>query len=333
MQNQQTHTHLQETQPLVTFIVTCYNLPIPMLCECIDSILALSLSPAEREIIVVDDGSESSPMNGLMRYGTDILYVRQQNQGVSVARNNALRMAHGQFIQFVDGDDYLIREPYECCLDLIRNHPDAEVVMFDFTQDASDTNVTPKDIIKTSGTNFLSNHNLLGAIWCKLFRQSVRSELEFTPGICYGEDEEFTPQLLIRAEVVYSTPFKAYYYRQHEASVTQQKDGDSKEHRLNDSLQVIRHLHYLADRMPNNDRLALNRRVAQLTMDYLYNTILLHQSLATLNAAIDTLRQEGLFPLPDRDYTAKYTWFRRLSNSSIGRALLLHSLPLLKKER
>ena len=134
MQNQQTHTHLQETQPLVTFIVTCYNLPVAMLCECIDSILALSLSPAEREIIVVDDGSESSPMNGLMPYGTDIIYVRQQNQGVSIARNNALRMAHGQFIQFVDGDDYLIREPYECCLDLIRNHPDAEVVMFDFTQ-------------------------------------------------------------------------------------------------------------------------------------------------------------------------------------------------------
>ena len=153
MQNQQTHTHLQETQPLVTFIVTCYNLPVAMLCECIDSILALSLSPAEREIIVVDDGSESSPMNGLMPYGTDIIYVRQQNQGVSVARNNALRMAHGQFIQFVDGDDYLIKEPYECCLDLIRNHSDAEVVIFDFTQDASDTTATPKDIIKTSGTN------------------------------------------------------------------------------------------------------------------------------------------------------------------------------------
>ena len=40
MQNQQTRTHFQETQPLVTFIVTYYNLPIPMLCECINSILA-----------------------------------------------------------------------------------------------------------------------------------------------------------------------------------------------------------------------------------------------------------------------------------------------------
>lgn len=333
MQSQQTHTQVQKAHPLVTFIVTCYNTPIPMLCECINSILALSLPADEREIIVIDDGSESSPMNGLMQYETAIIYVRQQHQGVSVARNNALHMAHGQYIQFVDGDDYLMKEPYECCLNLIRNNPDAELVIFDFTQDASDTAMSRKEVIKTSGTDYMSNHNLQGAIWSKLFRQSVRGELEFTPGIHYGEDEEFTPQLLIRSEVVYATPYKAYYYRQHQASVIQQKDGDSKERRLNDNLQVIRHLHYLADRMPNNDRLAMNRRVSQLTMDYLYNNILLYQSLSKLNAAIDTLRQEGLFPLPDRDYTAKYTWFRRLSNSSIGRVLLLHSLPLLKKER
>ena len=42
-------------RPLVSFIVTCYNLPTDMLCECIDSILKLSLQPDEREIIVVDD--------------------------------------------------------------------------------------------------------------------------------------------------------------------------------------------------------------------------------------------------------------------------------------
>ena len=149
MHNQQNHTPVQNAQPLVTFIVTYYDLPIPMLCECINSILALSLSADEREIIIIDDGSESSPMNGLMQYGTDIIYVRQQHQGVSVARNNALHMAHGQYIQFVDGDDYLIKEPYEHCLDLIRNHSDIEVVIFDFTQDASNTTISHKDIIKT----------------------------------------------------------------------------------------------------------------------------------------------------------------------------------------
>lgn len=64
-----------------------------MLCECLNSILALPLTDDEREIIVVDDGSEVSPMNGLMQYASHLVYVRQQNQGVSVARNTALRMA------------------------------------------------------------------------------------------------------------------------------------------------------------------------------------------------------------------------------------------------
>ena len=60
MQNQQNHTPLQETQPLITFIIAYYNLPLEMLYECIDSILTLSLSRNEREIIIVDDGSRNS---------------------------------------------------------------------------------------------------------------------------------------------------------------------------------------------------------------------------------------------------------------------------------
>ena len=53
-------------QPLVSFILTDYNLPTELLCEAIDSILRLSLRSTEREIIIVDDGSDSSPMNSLL---------------------------------------------------------------------------------------------------------------------------------------------------------------------------------------------------------------------------------------------------------------------------
>ena len=100
MQNQQTYTLRQEAQPLITFIIAYYNLPVQMLCECIDSILALPLKADEREIIVVDDGSDVSPMNGLMHYGTEIVYVRQKNGGLSMARNTGINMAQGQFLQF-----------------------------------------------------------------------------------------------------------------------------------------------------------------------------------------------------------------------------------------
>ena len=76
MQSEQNHTQGLE-KPLVSFILTYYNLPVKMLCECIDSILALTMQPCEREIIVVDDGSDNSPMNDLMKYGDDIIYIRQ----------------------------------------------------------------------------------------------------------------------------------------------------------------------------------------------------------------------------------------------------------------
>ena len=333
MQNEQSTSLSQEARPLVTFIVTYYNLPVQQLCECIDSILALSLSPAEREIILVDDGSEVSPLNALMQYGDDILYIRQKNQGVSVARNTALNMARGAFIQIVDGDDTLLTAPYEQCLDIARRDNEAEAILFDFTASPTNGSTTTAQPLRTSGTEYMRRHNIRGAIWCCLFRQRIRGKLEFTPSVAYGEDEEFTPQLLLRAEVVYVTEAKAYYYRQRTTSAVHQVDEQSLQRRLNDTKGVIRHLNELCDKLPPADRLAMQRRVAQLTMDYIYNTIVMTRSRQSLNKCLDELHAEGLFPLPDREYSAKYTWFRRMTNTSMGRTILLHTLPLLKRER
>jgi glycosyltransferase involved in cell wall biosynthesis len=325
----------QKDTPLVSFVITYYNLPVQMLCECIDSILALSLRSFEREIIVIDDGSEVCPMNGLMQYGNDIVYVRQKNQGVSTARNRGMNMATGKFIQFIDADDYLIQSPYEHCLDLLRLNSDIEMVMFDFTHSASQQDNIVQSPIKTSGTAYMRNHNIAGTVCCFIFRQSILGKLAFSPEIKYGEDEEFTAQLLLRAEEVYVTKAKAYFYRCYKNSAIQQSrtEEKGKEKRLKDNLSVILHLQNLCDKLPQNDRLALQRRVAQLTMDYIYNTITLTHSRQALNNCLDELSSKGLFPLPDRDYTKKYTWFRRMTNTAIGRTLLLHSLPLLKREK
>ena len=320
-------------QPLVSFILTCYNLPLDMLFACIDSILRLSLRSAEREIIIVDDGSDNSPMNSLLKYGDEIIYLRQKNGGVSVARNTALAMAKGEYIQIIDGDDFLIQAPYEHCLDIIRYNKDADVVMFDFTHDDSEgaTSFNPPRV--KSGTELMRSENIRGTACCYLFRQSVRGQLSFTPGIHYGEDEEFTPQLLIRAERVYLTEAKAYYYRERQTSAVHQTDTTNIQKQLDDHLTVIRRLQILADRMPQRDRLALQRRVAQLTMDHIYNTIMLTRSEQQLDETIETLRQDALYPLPDRDYSTKYVWFRRLTNSRLGRRILLRTLPKMKKER
>ncbi len=330
-------TNRETSTPLVSFIIAYHELPAELLCACLDSLLALALDPQERQIIVVDDGSAESPLPALADYANQLLYLRQEHQGLSVARNTGLRMATGCYLQFVDADDQLIKAGYDACIDLIRRHPDTDMVLFDFdTQlpavEAQQSATLARSVQPQSGTHYLRHHNIHGMACGYLFRSAILGDLRFAPGI-YHEDELFTPQLLLRAEVVYPTSAKAYYYRQRPHSITNSSDAALTAQRQHDALQVMMQLYQIADRRPKNDQLALQRRVAQLTMDYLYHIIRSSRSLSVTLQHIGTLRAAGLFPLPDRRYTQKYQWFRRLSNSKAGLLLLVRLLPLMKPER
>lgn len=316
--------------PLISFILTYYNLPVSMLKECIDSLLALSLRVFEREIIIVDDGSDASPINELLAYGDDIIYIRQRHQGLSVARNTGIQMARGTYMQFVDADDRLLQVPYEQCLDLAR-YQQPDMVLFHLTN----TTVVPVNIQSdepVSGTDFMRKNNLHGSACGYIFRAAILGELRFTPGT-FHEDEEFTPQLMLRAERVFPTDARAYFYRNRKNSIQTNTGIRQRLQRLHDAKRVILRLTEMADRMPSNDRLALQRRTAQLTMDYLYNVIRQTRSRHYVERQIEQLRKHGLFPLPARNYTTKYKWFRRLSNSHFGLSILMFIIPLTRKER
>lgn len=318
------------TEPLVSFLISCYNLPTSMLRQCIESILALSLQPSEREIILIDDGSEASPLSSLGTLADALIYIRQENQGLSAARNTAIRMASGKYIQFLDGDDCLLREPYEHCLDIVRKN-DADMVMFDFTHHP-DVPTTFGPSITTRGTDYMRQHNIRGSACCYLFKHSILGELRFTLGI-FHEDEEFTPLLLLRVETLYITDAKAYFYRQRTESIVTTTDEKKTRQKLDDTRDILCRLNQTADRLPIQERTALQRRVAQLTMAYIYNIIMQTRSQQCLNSRIEELRQMGLFPLPNREYTTKYKWFRIMTSNKLGLKVLLHTLPFIQKER
>ncbi|MBQ8655786.1 MAG: glycosyltransferase family 2 protein [Prevotella sp.] len=315
---------------LVSFILTYYNQPLKMVRECLNSILALSLRPAEREIIIVDDGSAESPMNELLSYGDDIIYVRQRNTGAGGARNTALQLAKGEYLQFVDADDLLNQAAYEHCLDLVR-YSQPDMVVFDFT-DRTTHGSTFTDEPAMSGAAFMRSHNLRGSACCYIFSRAMLGALRFS-ALTYHEDEEFTPQLMLHANSIVSTDAKAYVYRRHGGSITRKKGVRNKIKMLTDNQQAISSLQSLLPTLPTAEQQALQRRLAQLTMDYIYNIIVLTRSRHYLDRKLAFLTRKGLFPLPDKNYTRKYKWFRRLTNSSMGRTLLLRLLPLMKRER
>ncbi len=332
MHHQQIYTPIQAAQPLVTFIVTYYNLPMQMLCECIDSILALSLAKDKREIIIIDDGSKVSPIDGLMQYGNDIIYIRQKNMGLSEARNRGIQMSTGKYLQFVDADDTLISSAYEHCIGLVmREEP--EMVVFDFSSSPiGDPDCHIQDQPVQSGSHYMRHNNIHGMACGYLFKRSVLGDMRFTPGI-YHEDEEFTPMLLLRAENVIVTSAQAYYYEKRPDSITNTKDPNSIQKRLSDFKGILRRLHIAADRMPIDDKTALQRRVAQLTMDYIYQVIRQTRSRKQLESEIKELTRLSLFPLPNQAYTTKYIWFRRMSATLVGRALLMRIISLTRQER
>ena len=321
MPTEQVPTQVLPKKPLISFIVTTYNTPVEMLADCLDSITCLSLSKSDREIIIVDDGSDPPAITALADIQDDIIYIRQPNKGPSEARNMGIKAATGTYIQFIDGDDMLLRGAYEHCIDIVR-YQSPDMVVFNFTN--SSVSETPFSFDgPMTGTSYMHNNNLRGSVWTYVFRRNILGDLRFTSGQNYCEDEEFTARLVLRAEKLIATDAHAYYYRQHSKSLTGSRTPRKVMTRLTNHFDTICRLHYIGERLPEAAKMAMRRRVAQLSMDYLYNTARLTHSIDKLNEATGKLRELGLFPLPDKHYTAKYSLFRRLVNYKAGRYLLL----------
>ncbi len=284
--------------PLISFIVTYHNEPEAYLQDCLDSIQALHLSQEEAEIVVVDDGSKVPPTFTGRR---GIRYIRQEQSGLSVARNTGIKHSNGQYLQFVDADDYLFPSAYEVVLAQIK-HQSPDIVMFRMTEKP-----LPHPPVSSSsrsykaehgGNRFLKHRNLRAAAWGYAFKRQTMGDLRFHPDI-FHEDELFTPLLFLRAETLVELETRAYYYRQHEGSITRTVTPLVVAKRLDDIIFIIRSLKSYGNPI-------LERRIRQLTLDYLQKTWALTHSPKEWRRRAHELRSEGFLPLPIRCYSLRY---------------------------
>src|SRR5262249_441294 len=114
--------------PLVTVVIPTYN-RADLLPDAIESVLAQSYKPIE--IIVVDDGSTDDTRAVATRFGDRIRYVYQENAERAAARNHGLRLACGDFIAFLDSDDYWDHDKIESDVSVLAEHTGTGVVYSD----------------------------------------------------------------------------------------------------------------------------------------------------------------------------------------------------------
>ena len=88
--------------PDVSVIIPCYR-QANYLAEAIDS--ALAQEGEDKEVIVINDSSPDHTRDVCARYGDSLVYIEQENRGVSAARNTGIRSARGKYIAFLDSDD------------------------------------------------------------------------------------------------------------------------------------------------------------------------------------------------------------------------------------
>lgn len=310
---------------VVSFIITDYNLPIPLLRECIESILSLQISPEEREIILIDDGSEISPVEELGNLMSEIKYIRQLNQGLSMARNHGIEIANGKYIQFVDGDDCLMPNYNDCYSIMCEDHLD--LLFFDRI-DENTTVAIGKAHYFGSGADYMLHHNIYASAWGYIFRRELLSEgLRFTKGILH-EDEEFTPLLLLLATKVARYDGVAYFYRKRENSIINCNTSNHLNRRFSDFVSVIERLRKIAYNLSGNSRKALLRRVNQLVMDHIYNVMVMTHNINKVSETIITLKEKKLFPLSLKTYTLKYFIFSIVSRITLGYRLIFKYLNI-----
>lgn len=314
--------------PIVSFIITYYSEPLPLLAECLRSVLQVrslmmqrGMAKQDFEIVVVDDGSQLSPLGMLKQMDEDICYIRQTNAGLSAARNTGLAAAHGEYVQFVDADDALL--PHAYCSLCPQSREEADIILFRFTSDEdrwhedradafTDKNTPPARPEgcrrAMSGTQYMLHHNVRASACCYLFRRSLLGELRFADGMLH-EDELFTPLLLLRMHSVRDCPVPAYYYRRRPHSITHTRTARHIARRLDDTETILHRLCDVANHLRGDDRRALMRRVEQLTTDYIYIMWKVEADRQERMRRMRQLTADGLLPLPLRSYTLRHWVF------------------------
>ena len=302
------------------------------LCKCIDSLLVQDIE--DYEIILVDDGSPDECPKICDEYAekyTNIKAIHQTNAGLSATRNAGLAIAQGDYIMYVDSDDYLqpnvlgilMQQVERDQLDVLRfRYQNVRESGEVFAPYKDMTNYNNNSSIPTDGLTFLNER--MGT-QCYAVQFLVRREIvlqeQFTPGI-YFEDTDWTPRMLLRAAWVASTDLVVYNYLWREGSITlSQNDINKMRKQLQDKLALIGKLNSLGDTIAH--RRWFDGMISGLVINVV--GIIAQHFYSERKDYIKQIKSYGVLPIKNINVTPRAVKKLKLVNLSIALAVwVLH---------
>lgn len=217
--------------PLISVLIPVYNTG-EYLADCLDSVLGQSY--ANLEIIAVNDGSSDNSqaiLEGYARRDPRVRVIDKPNEGVMATRRRSVEEASGEFIFFVDSDDYIdtdyIRKLYDALVSSGLDAASGEIVKVRGGVRTVIERDTPDTMTGTDYLRHLLRHDVFGAVAGRLYRAGLLKKVEYFPGISLMDD------YIINVQVAMEPGFRGicfvrdafYYYIHHEGSIVHRRIG------------------------------------------------------------------------------------------------------------
>ena len=226
---------------MVSFIVPAYNVE-KTIKKCLDSLLNQDNNTINYEIVVVNDGSTDNTRDIVLSYNTTkIQYFEKINGGLSDARNYGVERAKGDYIIYVDSDDYVsttlltdIEKYIDAGVDLIKWNP---IWTYENKTDNKKQPVaeTFAGVTGEEGFNRLWYKDpLIDCAWNYCLKKDIYTKF---PVGKYHEDFATTIYMMMKAKSFVSTDLYEYYYYQSDSSIMRGNDTEKQRKRLEDILE------------------------------------------------------------------------------------------------
>ena len=324
----------------LSIIVPVYNVEA-YLERCVSSLLDQDIDRDDYEIIFINDGSTDGSgtlCDKMAGQNQNIRVIHKENGGLSSARNAGIRAATGNFIQFVDSDDYLChnvlgslkRQIIEQDLDILRyNYQNVR-------EDGSvfDPNKVSKPFVDYSpevcgGEEFLNERLGYACYACQFVIKAALLKGDdslFKEGI-YFEDVDWTPRVILKAGRVASTTTMVYNYLFREGSISRSFIPEKRRKKVSDQLYLIESLERTSQN--GTDQRWFKGMVAQISLSII---LAVSQSFyGERKEYVSQLKKRKVFPLSTYHATKAALWKIKLAN--LSPMLLCHTLRILNNLR